>query len=261
MAERTTYTPGTFCWTDLTTTDQEAAKAFYTALFGWSTNDFPVGEGAFYSIASLDGKSVAAIAPQPPAQRDAGAPPVWNSYVSVESADAAAARAKELGAAVHADAFDVMEAGRMAVIQDPQGAYFIVWEGKDTIGAELVNAAGAFTWNDLASPDLEGSGRFYSDLFGWTIEPMEGMGDMPYHVIKNSVGGGNGGIRPVMPPGAPPHWAVYFGTDDLGAALARLEQLGGRKLIGPMAVGPGMVAAVQDPQGAAFMLYEGEFEG
>jgi len=93
MGERTQYTPGTFSWTDLTTTDQDAAKAFYGALFGWTAIDMPAGEGIVYSMMQIDGKDVAAISPQPQQQRDAGAPPLWNSYVTVESADSALERA------------------------------------------------------------------------------------------------------------------------------------------------------------------------
>jgi predicted enzyme related to lactoylglutathione lyase len=259
MGERTKYAPGTFCWTDLNTTDQQGAKAFYTALFGWTTTDIPVGDGAVYTMAAVDGKQVAAIATQPQQQRDAGAPPAWNSYISVESADVALGRAKQLGAVIHADAFDVMDVGRMGVILDPQGAHVIAWEPKSHIGAQLVNHAGALSWNELASPDLEASGRFYSELFGWSIEPVEGM-EMPYHAIKNSAGSNNGGIRPVMPPGTPPHWLVYFGTDDLDASLAKVDELGGSKLMGPVPAGPGTIGIVQDPQGAVFALYTGRFE-
>src|ERR1700683_39915 len=121
MGERTGYTPGTFCWTDLTTTDQEGAKAFYSGLFGWGAEDMPVGEDIYYSIQRVDGKDVAAISPQQEAQREAGAPPTWNSYVWVENADAVADRAKELGATIVAPPFDVMEAGRMAGIPDGPG--------------------------------------------------------------------------------------------------------------------------------------------
>jgi len=102
----------------------------------------PEGEEVFYSMMSIDGKPVAAISPQPEQQREAGAPPVWNSYVTVENADASLERAKELGGTVHAPAFDVFEAGRMGVIQDPQGAYFLVWQPNQHIGAQLVNAPG-----------------------------------------------------------------------------------------------------------------------
>ena len=131
MGERTKYTQGTFSWTDLNTTDQQAAKAFYSGVFGWETEDLPVGDGVSYTMASIGGKNVAAISPQPQQQRDAGVPPAWNSYITVENADQAAERAAELGATVHAQPFDVMDAGRMAVIQDPQGAWFLIWEAEE----------------------------------------------------------------------------------------------------------------------------------
>src|SRR4030081_1608715 len=118
MGERTKYTPGTFSWTDLTTPDQDAAKQFYGDLFGWEMVDNPVGDGIVYTTARLDGKDVAAISPQPEQQREAGGPPARDPYVPVESADDALARAKEPGGAVHADAFDVLDVGRMGVVQD-----------------------------------------------------------------------------------------------------------------------------------------------
>jgi predicted enzyme related to lactoylglutathione lyase len=258
MGERTKYTPGTFSWTDLTTTDQDAAKAFYGALFGWQATDYPVEEGIVYSMMSLDGKDVAAISPQPQQQRDAGAPPLWNSYITVESADAALEKAKALGATVHAPAFDVMDAGRMGVVQDPQGAFFLVWEPKDHIGAALVNARGALSWNELATPDLNASPGFYSELFGWTLEPFEGS-EMPYYTIQNSEGRANGGMRPAMEQ-EPAYWLVYFGSNDIDADLAKVSELGGRQMMGPTEIGVGKIGIVQDPQGAVFALYAGEFQ-
>jgi predicted enzyme related to lactoylglutathione lyase len=258
MGERSGYTPGTFCWTDLTTTDQQAAKEFYGGLFGWEAEDMPVGEGASYSMMRLGGKDVAAIAPQPPQQREAGAPPVWNSYISVEDADAALERATALGASAHAPAFDVMEAGRMAVLQDPQGAYFIVWQPRGHFGAALVNEPGALVWNELASSDLDGSAAFYSELFGWSTEPFTGSPE-PYLSIKNA-GASNGGMRELNPPDAPPHWLVYFGVDDIDAALARVQELGGTKLAGPIDIGIAKLGVVQDAQGATFALYAGALE-
>ena len=258
MSERTKYPDGVFSWADLTTTDQDAAKQFYTELFGWKADDRPVGDGVVYSMMEVDGKDVAAISPQRQQQRDAGVPPTWNSYVTVESADEALTRAKELGANVHADAFDVMDVGRMGVVQDPQGAYFIVWEPKTNIGAQLVNVPGAFTWNELASPDIDASKAFYGDLFGWTTDALEGA-PFPYLVIKTPDGRSNGGIRSQMGQ-EPPYWLVYFGADDTEAAVAKVEELGGSKLAGPMSIGPGQIAIVQDPQGAVFALYSGEYD-
>jgi uncharacterized protein len=259
MAERTSYTPGTFSWTDLSTTDQDAAKAFYSELFGWQANDLPVGDDAVYSMMQIDGKNVAAISGQPEQQREAGAPPTWNSYVTVESADRALDKAKQLGATVHAPAFDVMDAGRMGVLQDPQGAYVLVWEPKDNIGAGLVNGPGLLSWNELASPALDASAGFYTELFGWKVEPFEGM-EMPYMTIQTKDGHGNGGIRPAMPPGSPPHWLVYFGTDDIDTTLGKASELGATELVGSTDIGIGKIAVLQDPQGAVFALFAGQFE-
>ncbi len=258
MGERTHYTAGAFCWADLATTDQEGAKAFYAGLFGWQAEDMPAGEGQVYSMMRMGDKNVAAIALQPGQQRDAGAPPAWNSYVSVDSADAVAERARELGGTVHAPPFDVLEAGRMAVIQDPQGAYVLAWQPRRHFGAALVNAPGALSWNELASPDLDASTTFYGQLFGWTMSPFASSPE-PYLTIRNGEAN-NGGMRELSPPGLPPHWLVYFATDDLDAALARVQELGGAKHAGPIDIQIARIAIVADPQGAMFALYDGNLE-
>jgi len=250
MGQLTQYKPGTFSWTDLTTTDQEGAKAFYGALFGWEATDNPVGDGVTYSMMSIDGEYVAAIAPQPQQQRDAGVPPAWNSYITVESADDALEAAKGLGGTVHAPAFDVMDAGRMGVVQDPQGAFFLVWEPKARFGAGLVNAHGALSWNELASPVLEASAGFYRELFGWTIEPLENS-EMPYMTIKNSAGEQNGGMRPVAP-SEPPHWLVYFASADVDATTKKVKDLGGSVMLEAQNFPGGRFSIVTDPQGGAF---------
>lgn len=260
MGERSSYAPGTFSWTDLTTTDQPAAKRFYGELFGWEPDDRPVGDGVHYSMMRRDGRDAAAISPQPAQQRAAGVPPAWNSYITVTSAGDAAQRAAELGATVHAEPFDVVDAGRMAVIQDPQGAFFAVWEPRAHFGAALVNAPGALVWNELAVPDPEAAARFYRSLFGWTVGPFDGDAELGGDYLSIKVGdANNGGIRRAEP-GVPPHWLVYFGADDVEEGLARAEQLGGRKLAGPIDIGIARFAVVQDPQGAHFALYAGMLE-
>jgi uncharacterized protein len=257
MAERTTYTPGSFSWTDLSTTDQDGAKQFYSQLFGWTAIDNPVGDGIVYSMMQLDGKDVAAISPQNEMQRDAGAPPTWNSYVTVESADSAADRARKLSANVIVPPFDVMDVGRMAVVQDPQGAFFMVWEPRRHIGASLVNTRGALSWNELASPDIEASADFYRELFGWQIEPMQGS-PMPYLVIQNQ-GHSNGGIRPAQE-NEPSYWLVYLGADDINADTGKATELGATALVPPTDIGVGQISVLQDPQGAVFALYAGQFD-
>jgi predicted enzyme related to lactoylglutathione lyase len=134
----------------------------------------------------------------------------------------------------------------------------MVWEPRSHVGAGLVNAPGALSWNELATPDVEASAGFYSALFEWTTEAFEGMGS-PYLVINNRDGRSNGGIRAAAST-EPCYWLVYFGADDLDATLARVTDLGGSHLMGPIEAGPGRLAAVQDPQGAVFALYAGQFD-
>jgi uncharacterized protein len=197
MGERTSYTPGTFSWVDLQTDDPEGAKAFYSTLFGWQYDDVPVGDGIGYSMAQLDGHSVAALGPL----QGEGVPPHWNCYVTVDDADASAARASELGATLLAEPFDVFDAGRMAAFQDHQGAVLSVWQPKESIGAGLVNEPGALSWNDLLSPDVEASAAFYRDMFGWEITEVEGSGGQYWSIVNQ--GRLNGGMMP-LPPGAHP---------------------------------------------------------
>jgi uncharacterized protein len=257
MAQRSQYAPGTFSWVDLATPDPDAAKSFYAALLGWQPEDMPMPDGGAYSMQRVDGHDVAAIAPQPQAQRDAGMPAVWQSYVTVDSADAAATRAAELGGTVHAGPFDVMQAGRMAVIQDPQGAFFIVWEPRNHTGAGLVNAPGAFCWNELAAADLDTAPDFYAQLFGWQAEPFEG-GPMRYLTIKNG-SATNGGMREKQPQ-EPPYWLVYFAVDDVDESVAKIGELGGSTIAGPFEMAQARMAVVADPQGAVFALYAGRLE-
>jgi uncharacterized protein len=258
MGERTKYPPGTFSWVDLSTTDQDGAKAFYAGLFGWEADDRPVGDGVYYSMQHVDGKDVAAISPQPQQQRDAGVPPMWNSYITVDSADETASKASELGANVHAPPFDVMDVGRMAVIADPQGAFFMAWEPKTNIGAQLVNVPGAFCWNELYTSDLDAAKDFYAGLLGWEWNQFE-QSPEPYFVIMNQ-GRGNGGVRGLAQPGMPPHWLVYFAVEDIDAGVGKASELGGSTLLEPTDIGIAKIAIVRDPQGAFFALYAGQLE-
>ena len=255
MGERTSYTPGTFSWVELLTSDAPGAKAFYEGVFGWEWDDVPLPEGGTYTLVLKDGKRVAGL--HQPSPENAG-PPAWLSYVSVENADAAAARAGELGAGVLAGPFDVMDVGRMAVLQDPQGAVFAVWQAGRQAGAELVNDPGSLTMNQLNAADVDAARDFYAALFGWRTETASE--DPPYWGIYNG-DRLNGGLMPLPPgAGAPPHWLAYFTTADLDAAASRIPELGGKILVAPVAIPSGRFLVASDPQGAVFALFEGEVD-
>lgn len=255
MGERTSHEHGIFSWIDLALPDAEAAKSWYSALFGWDFEDLPIDTGGVYSMARIGGRSVAAIS-----QAQEGQPPAWNSYVTVDDADAAAAKAGELGGNAMIPPFDVMEAGRMAVLQDPTGAVFSVWQPGQSIGAELVNVHGALTLNQLNTNDPERAEEFYTELFGWRIEAMPGT-DTPYWGIYcgERVNGGMMNLDEGSP--APPHWLVYFAIDDIDAAAEKIESSGGSLLLPKTEVpGPGHIVVARDPQGAVFALYAGRFD-
>jgi predicted enzyme related to lactoylglutathione lyase len=257
MPERTSHPPGTISWTDLETTDQEGAKAFYGGLFGWEYEDMPVGEGAAYSMAKLNGRSAAAMSGQRAEDAERGVPPHWNVYVTVEDVDATTAKVGEAGGQVFAEPFDVFDAGRMSVIADPAGAVLCLWQPGTSIGAEVVNEPGALTWADTATTDAPAAQAFYSAVLGWRFETMSEA--PPYWVIFN--GDRSQGGMTVPPPGVPSNWFPYFAVEDVEASAQAAQETGGTPFMGPIDVpNGGRFVLLQDPQGAAFAILQGEHD-
>jgi uncharacterized protein len=251
MGKRESYEPGTFCWVDLSTPDSEGAKAFYGGLFGWEFRDDEI-PGGVYTMCLGRGDEVAAIA-----QQDER-PPHWNNHVSVTSADETAAKAKELGATMIEEPFNVMEFGRMAVLADPGGAMLCVWEPRAHIGAGRVNDLGCMSWNELQTRDSGAAGDFYSGLFGWEIEPIEQDGMLVYTTIQNA-GFQNGGFMPMTEQhgDAPSFWLPYFTVSSCVEAVEKAGELGGALFAGLLDLPAGRIAVLGDPQSAAFAVFEG----
>jgi predicted enzyme related to lactoylglutathione lyase len=255
MQESPEYAPGTFCWVELGTTDGEGAKKFYTELFGWTFEDKPIGPGGVYTMLFQDGKDVGALYEMPAEMRSLGVPPHWLSYVSVASADESAAKAKSLGATLMKEPFDVFTVGRMAVIQDPTGAVFALWQPGTHKGASLVNVPNSLCWNELATPDTEKAGDFYTGLFGWG-KKVQDLGPMTYTSFINGERPAGGMYTPPPEMGElPPHWLLYFAVDDCDSKVTKANELGANTLSPPMDIpGIGRFSILQDPQGAAFAI-------
>jgi uncharacterized protein len=261
MADYTTHAPGTFCWPELSTTDRKAGVAFYRSLFGWDVNDSPVGPGPddVYSMFQIRGKSIGAAAGQQPEERKHGVPAHWNSYISVASADDAQRKAESLGGKTLAPAFDVMDVGRMAVLQDPTGAVFQVWEPKKHIGAQVLREPGALTWTELATTDTDGAKKFYTSLFGWKEKTSDGAG-MTYteFSVGDSPQAGMMAMNDQMKAmKVPSNWTPYFQVADVDATANKAKELGGTLFVPPMDIpNTGRFSMISDPQGAVFAIYK-----
>jgi uncharacterized protein len=273
MPDRDRYIAGVPCWVDTSQLDPEAALPFYSGLFGWEfENVMPEGSGGTYFIGRIRGRDVAAVT-----RISEGAPPIasWNTFVWVDNADETADIARKAGGTVMVEPFEVEGAGRMAVISDPEGAVFNLWQAKDHRGAGIVNEHGSLNFNVLAARDIEGSKAFYGAVFGWKTLPSPG-GTMWWALpaYGDHLEEGRPGLRKQMaemgaPDGfidvlaafmpiakddstTPANWGVSFSVNDADAAAAEAKRLGGEVVAGPFDAPWSRLAVIKDPQGAIF---------
>ena len=258
MAEYTSHVPGSFSWVELSTSDPKAGVAFYRALFGWDVVEHDMGPNGVYTIFTMRGKDVAAGAGQPAQEQQMGIPPHWNLYITVNSADEAATKATSLGATVLAAPFDVMDQGRMGVVQDPTGATFMVWEPKSHIGVKIRNEPGALCWSELTTKDPQAAERFYVGMFNWNAKHSAPAAVMDY--TEFSVDGHPSVGMMAMPEGMPAHipsyWMPYFMVQDVDGDTAKAKSLGARVMVGPQDIAnAGRFSVLGDPQGAVFAMF------
>jgi predicted enzyme related to lactoylglutathione lyase len=279
VPERDGYIPGVPCWIDTSQPDPDAAVAFYGSLFGWEFEDvMPPESPGKYFIARIRGGDVAAVA-----SSQGGAPPAWNTYVWVESADEAAGKVARAGGTTLMEPFDVMDAGRMAVFADPEGAAFCVWQAKQHKGARIVNEAGSLNFNGLSTRDPETAKTFYGSVFGWQTLALDGgleMWTLPgygEYLERDSPGlrmriaemGVAAGFADVVAslnpipdeqPDIPAHWGVTFAVDDADATANRTTELGGTVVVAPFDAPWVRMTVLADPAGVTFVASKFEPE-
>jgi predicted enzyme related to lactoylglutathione lyase len=248
------YPHGAPCWFELGTTDQAAAKEFYTQLFGWSVFDAPMGPDRFYTMFKLKDRDVAAAYTLGPQMQ--GVPPHWNVYFAAPEVDETAAKVPELGGAIVQPPFDVMDVGRMAIAKDPEGAMFSLWQEKRHSGAGIMSEDNAVLWSELATRDTAKAAEFYKGLLGWETE---GHAITRTYIVFSVGGVGRGGLLPMDDQwgDAPSHWGIYFMVADCDATAAKAKALGASVRYGPFdAPGVGRMASLADPQGAGFSILQ-----
>lgn len=253
MADTITNVANRPVWVDLSSADAPASRDFYAKLFGWKVEVAPDPQYGGYALAKIGDKDVAGIGPTQSAEM----PTAWNVYIGSDDAAATAAKVEAAGGKVVAPPFDVGDQGRMAVFQDPSGAFISVWEPKDMSGAQLLGAPNTFGWAELNSRGIQKALPFYKQVFGWEekTSPM-GEGNPPYTEFQlggQSIAGGME-MQPMVPAEVPSHWMVYFSVPDVDASCKQATAAGAGELAAPQDFPGGRFAIVRDPQGAAFGL-------
>lgn len=276
-----TYPHGVPCWIDTQQPDPEAACRFYGDLFGWTFADaVPAGAPGHYFIAQLDGRDAGAVAPADDGATEA----IWNTYVAVDDADAALAKAVAGGATATQEALDAGPGGRSAAFDDPTGASLGLWQPKRRLGVQITNEPGSWNFSDLHTTDPAAAERFYAELFGWEADPDEygagaqmwrrpGYGDHLAATIDPGIHERQAAIE--APPGfadaiawlagvddgEAPNWHVTFTVEDRDDSVARALDLGATDRSGPVDTPWTKSAVIRDPQGALLTLSQFDPQG
>ena len=256
MPEFSSHIQGTPSRVEFSTTDDQAALAFYGALFGWVDDPQEMGPGMYYHMQKLRGLEVAAMYQQGNEEQQQGVSPHWKTYFTVDDIAKMTEQANESGATVMVGPIEVFDAGHAAVPQGPPGEVFALWHGKNHIGVRVKDETGAIMWTELLTNAVEDVTKFYSDLLGMSSSKMPGPVD--YTMLK--VGGADvAGVMAItdeMGP-VPPHWMVYFGIDDVDSAASKVESLGGSIMVPPADIPYiGRFAGLKDPQGSVFFIFK-----
>lgn len=243
-------TEGFPCWVDLSVEDVDGAADFYRRVLGWQLTETAPEYGG-YRTARRDGRLAAGIGP-----RQGDDPDHWVVYLAVADADRTAARAKELGGSVYVAPLDVVSQGRMAILSDPTGAVFGVWQANEHHGFQASAEPGFFGWAEVNTADAERARSFYTELFGASSSGVENPTTTYYGLSKD--GETFAGILQMTEEwaGIPPHWMVYFEVDDIDSAVGRAKECGGAVAVEPFDTPLGRIAVVGDRGMAPFSLLQ-----
>jgi predicted enzyme related to lactoylglutathione lyase len=266
MSTRETYPAGVPCWVETLQPRPREALDFYASLFAWDVDGpgpMPNRHGEYF-VARVADRDVAGIGTLP---AGAGPSAVWSTQIRVDSVEESARKAADAGGRVLVEPFDALPAGRGAVISDPSGAVFCLWEARARQGAQRVNEPRAWAMSALYTDDLAKAAAFYGSVFGWQSEPFDAgtmkvtlcrlpgyVGGEPQQPVPRDVVAVMMLIDKTSPVPIDPHWSVDFWIDDTDAAVERVAKLGGAVIVAPFDTPAFRQAVVADAQGAVFSL-------
>jgi uncharacterized protein len=252
MANATAAIANKPAWVDLSSADPAGSRDFYAKLFGWDIVVSPDPQYGGYAMAQLGGKDVAGIGPT----QSPGAPTAWMLYIGTQDPESVASEVRAAGGTVIAPPFDVGDQGRMAVFQDPTGAFISAWQ--PTGMSEFVSGVpNTFSWAELNARGIEKALPFYNHVFGWThtTQPMgEGQGDYTEFQLGGVSLSGGLEMSPMVPAEVPSYWGIYFGVVDVDSSYQSALAAGALEMVSPRDFPGGRFAIVSDPQGAVFGL-------
>jgi predicted enzyme related to lactoylglutathione lyase len=244
-----------FVWYELMTSDAAAAKAFYSKVVGWNTEDVPM-PGMTYTLLRTGDTQIGGLMALPKEAGDAGMKPCWVAYVGVDDADGAAAKVKRLGGQILREPADIPNVGRFAVVADPQGAAFNLFKPSQAGQRVISSEPGHIGWHELHTTDWPKAFEFYTEMFGWLKGDAIDMGPMGTYQLFTIGGAAVGAMFNSPAAQATRFWLYYFNVGDIDAAGKRVSDGGGKITHGPQQVpGGGWIIQASDPQGAAFALY------
>ena len=246
---------GDFVWCDLSTFHVAGTRAFYGSLFGWRYETTNQPDGTPYHIASTGGREAAAVFEMPERFQVMGLPSFWMSYIAVDDIDAAVDTARTLGGKVEVEPMAFGDAEQIALVRDPLGAGFTLYQGSGLTPRPAKAAPGQMAWNALYVSDLLAVRTFYEALFGWQI--ADDPAQPGTATVRNASGTDISAIHEVDDAlrGKDQFWGVHFAVADTDAAKADITAAGGQ-VIYEDADGPTILA--RDADGAAFFIQPAE---
>ncbi|WP_299797718.1 VOC family protein [uncultured Shewanella sp.] len=252
------YAQGLPCWVELASHDANAGKQFYSELLGWSLQDMPIPDGVytmFNLVLGEESDEIGAAYQMPAEMSEQGIPTNWTVYFAVDSVDATIALARSNGGELLLGPHDVGTAGRMALLRDPQGAKFAIWQAGEHIGARRRGESGTLCWVELACRNTGLAKQFYPKILDWKVQP----GDIPGFEYTEWLVDGEpfGGMMEMTEEWGDidPHWMLYFTVADCDETVVKATKIGGKICVPPTNIPKvGRFAVIKDPQGGVFSV-------